>query len=103
MQTQAVFVLQPGTQYGFALEEIWVPLALAIAKAKQAGDELSPHLAVQYDYYVEAKRILLHALARADEGEVILPQGVPTLEVGREVLLLAEVLTKELKELVPHA
>ena len=37
------------------------------------------------------------------EGEVILPQGVPTLEVGREVLLLAEVLTKELKELVPHS
>lgn len=55
MQTQAVFVLQPGTQYGFALEEIWVPLALAIAKAKQAGDELQVALLTglaKYDIYI---------------------------------------------------
>ena len=73
-------------------------------------DDLSPHLAVQYDYYVEAKRVLLSSLAAAvdkaggiDFGVAELPAGSPTLETGRQVLLLAEKLTRELQHKVPRA
>ena len=67
-------------------------------------DDLSSHLAVQYDYYVEAKRILLTTFAASPlslKRAVELPLGVPTLKVAREVLLLAKKLTKELKTSVP--
>lgn len=68
--------------------------------------ELSPHLAVQYDYYVEAKRVLFAALLASPlspRNAVALPLGMPTMQVAREVMRLAEHLTKELKELVPRA
>eukprot|EP00927_Polykrikos_kofoidii_P021058 TRINITY_DN20075_c0_g1_i1.p1 TRINITY_DN20075_c0_g1~~TRINITY_DN20075_c0_g1_i1.p1 ORF type:complete len:749 (-),score=131.77 TRINITY_DN20075_c0_g1_i1:139-2259(-) len=69
--------------------------------------ELSPHLAVQYDYYVEAKRVLFAAVATAplpsSRDTAALPLGVPTMRVAREVMRLAEQLTRELKELVPRS
>ena len=68
--------------------------------------DLSPHLAVQYDYYVEAKRVLLEALAAAPlaaaaAAPVPLPAGAPTLRVAREVLVLAEALNGRLQARVP--
>lgn len=76
--------------------------------------DLSPHLACQYDYYVEAKRVLLKALAESLDsstnpagdgcsalGTVQLPAGAPTLTVAREVLLLAESLSGKLHAAVP--
>lgn len=68
--------------------------------------DLSPHLAVQYDYYVEAKRVFFEALLAAPlaspRDTAVLPLGVPTMQVAREVMRLAERLTRELKELVPR-
>jgi dihydrodiol dehydrogenase / D-xylose 1-dehydrogenase (NADP) len=70
--------------------------------------DLSPHLACQYDYYVEAKRVLLESVAAAapalaadPRATAALPEGAPTLQVAREVLLLAEKLTKLLQQRVP--
>lgn len=60
--------------------------------------DLSPHLAVQYDYYVEAKRVFLDSVGTGSG----LPEGAPTLETGRQVMLLADKLTAALKELVPE-
>merc|ERR1712217_450929 len=64
-------------------------------------EDLSPHLAVQYDYYVEAKRVLLQAIVASLEDDsfpkVELPVGVPTLQVARQVMLLADKLTDALQ------
>ena len=70
-------------------------------------DDLSSHLAVQYDYYIEAKRVFLAALSEAamskhPGAKVMLPAGMPTLSVAREVLLCARVLTDRLKGMVPR-
>jgi len=70
-------------------------------------EDLAPHLAVQYDYYVEGKRVLLEALQKLAEtgakGQAELPPGAATLRVAREVMLLADRLTAELKAKVPRA
>mmetsp|Transcript_5617 Transcript_5617/g.16068 ORF Transcript_5617/g.16068 Transcript_5617/m.16068 type:complete len:365 (-) Transcript_5617:292-1386(-) len=64
--------------------------------------DLAPHIAVTYDCYVEGKRLLFEALAAAPEGGVaVLPEGVPTMETARQVMLLADKLTGELNHLVP--
>ena len=62
-------------------------------------EDLSPHLACQYDYYVEAKRVLLQSLKQGAQ----LPPGAPTLAVARETLVLAEKLTARLQAVVPFA
>jgi len=65
-------------------------------------DDLAPHIAVNYDGYVEAKRLLFQALAAAPApGVAVLPKGVPTMETARQVMLLADKLTAELNHMVP--
>ena len=72
---------------------------------------LSPHIAVAYESYVEGKRVLFEAAAAAAsasgaggsslQSQIDLPPGAPTLEDAIEVMRLAHKITAALEAEVP--
>jgi hypothetical protein len=76
MQTQAVFVLQPGRDYSSGLDEVWVPLSLAVQRNWDdvATRDMLLGLA-EYDMYITVNPDVRLAFGDSDCGWVATPHS----------------------------